>query len=266
MPSDRVQGLRDQLETSLQALVTGDDWQSWLATASKFHKYSFNNQLLILAQCPEATMVAGFNTWKSLNRHVVKGSKSIGILAPLTKKVRDEAGNEKSEMYGFRCVSVFDVSQTDGDPLPVEPRATLLQGDAPEGLWNALEAIASDNGYVVERGDCGTSNGYTMPSEKRIRVRDDVSNAQAAKTGAHEICHMLLHTDGDSLTITHRGIAEVEAESVAYIVANYYGIVSETYSLPYVASWSNGDMALVRATAQRVTKTAQSVIDAVDAA
>lgn len=264
--SDRVDALRAQLESGVTALVTSESWTAWLDTAAKFRTYSFNNQLLIALQCPTATRVAGYRAWQSLGRQVRKGEKSIGILAPSTRKVRDAVtGDEESRVVGFHVVSVFDVSQTDGEPLPVEPHPTLLQGEAPSGLWDALAAIVADNGYALQRGHCNGANGYTSPSERVIKVRDDVSDAAAVKTCAHECSHMLMHTDGDDLTISHRGVAEVEAESVAYIVGNYFGLITESYSLPYIAGWSDGDMAVVKSTAQRVTKTARAIIDAVEA-
>lgn len=267
MANDRVDALRAQLESGVTALVGSDEWQAYLTMASKFHHYSFNNQLLIALQCPAATRVAGFKAWQGMGRQVRKGERSIGILAPMSRKVRDDVtGQEESRVIGFRVVSVFDVSQTDGEPLPEQPRPILLDGQAPTGLWNALASIVAGNGYRLERGACNGANGFTSPSEKLIRVRDDVSDAQAVKTLAHEIGHMTMHCDGDDLTITHRGIGEIEAESVAFIVANHYGIPTESYSFAYIGLWANGDMDKVRATAQRVSKTARSVIEAVDKA
>lgn len=119
-----------------------------------------------------------------------------------------------------------------------------------------------DKGYTLERGDCGTANGYTQPDTRTIRVREDVSDAQAVKTLAHEVAHMLLHTGetGDSLTIQHRGTAEVEAESVAWLIAQVHGLPTEDYTLPYIAAWAGekGDE-LIRKTAENVIKTARLV-------
>lgn len=266
--NERLEALGKDLEAGVKALVTSERWLAWLAFASRFHTYSFNNQMLILLQCPEATHVTGYNTWKALGRQVRKGSKSIGIYAPMLRKVKDEVtGDEVRRVVGFRIVSVFDVSQTDGEPLPEPVRASLLEGEAPTGLWDALAAIVAGNSYKLERGDCGGANGWTNPSIRTIRVRDDVDAAQAVKTLVHEVAHMQLHTDdtGDALNVGHRGVAEVEAESVAYIVGNYYGVATEAYSLPYIAGWSDGDVDVITATAQRVAKTARAIIEAVDA-
>jgi hypothetical protein len=259
---ERLEALHSTLEGKVAALTDSAEWLAWLETARKFHRYSFNNTLLILAQRPEATQVAGFRTWQGLGRYVCKGETSIGIFAPRTFTETDEVTGEKvRRIGGYRVVSVFDVSQTDGDPLPVQPLPVLLEGEAPEGLQTALEKIIADNGYTFERGECpGEANGVTMPRERRIIVRDDVSDAQAAKTTIHEVAHMLLHAESYS----HRGIAEIEAESVAHLVASVHGLPTDTYTLPYVAGWSDGKPELVAATATNVLTTAKTILKVTD--
>lgn len=260
--SGRVEELHSTLEQGVAALVDGDAWKAWLGVQSKFHRYSFNNTLLILAQCPEATQVAGYRTWQGMGRQVRKGSKSIGILAPMFAKAKDAEGKDEKRLVGFRAVSVFDVSQTDGDPLPTSGVA-LLEGEAPEGLWDALAAQVEANGYALERGDCGGANGWTNGTAKVIRVRDDVSDGQAVKTLAHEVAHMMLHMDGDE-AMTHRGIAEVEAESVAFIVAGAHGMDTSGYSFAYIGGWAGkAEADAVRATGERVQRTARKIIEAV---
>lgn len=268
MSTDRLDALHADLQNKVANLATSDAWQAWLQTAAVFHNYSLNNQLLILSQRPDATRVAGYRAWQALGRNVRKDERSIGILAPMTRKVRDaDSGEERQRMIGFRVVSVFDVSQTDGDPLPAAPRPTLLDGDAPEGLWDAVAAIVTSNGFTLERGDCGSANGITYPDERRVRVSDSLQPAQAAKTLIHECAHMLLHaTDPEALWSPHRGVMEVEAESVAFIVAAACGLPSDAYSLPYIVGWSDGDASAVAATAARVLKTARTIVDAVAAA
>ena len=261
--TDRLETLHAELERGVSALIDSDAWQAWLkiAATDKFLSYSFNNQILIMLQTDgKATHVAGFKAWQAIGRQVRKGERSIGILAPNTRKVKDEiTGEESRRITGFRVASVFDISQTDGEPLPERPRPVLLEGQAPQGLWDALESIATGNGYNVTRENCNGANGVTIPSMRAIMVRPDVSDAQACKTLAHEIAHMMLHTDGDNLTITHRGIGEVEAESVAYIVGNVHGIDTGGYSMPYVAGWGE-DAAVITATASRVLKTARDIL------
>lgn len=255
----RVEELHAALERGVASLVDGDSWKAWLAVQSRFHRYSWNNTLLIMMQCPEATRVAGYRTWQGMGRQVRKGEKSIGILAPMFAKAKDAEGKDEKRLIGFRAVSVFDVSQTDGDPLPTSGVA-LLEGDAPVGLWDGLAGIVAANGYALERGDCGGANGWTDGAAKIIRVRDDVSDAQAVKTLAHEVGHMLMHFD-DPDAPAHRGLAEVEAESVAFIVAGAHGMATDGYTFPYVAGWAGkAETDAVRATGERVVKTAKRII------
>lgn len=255
----RVEELHQALEAGVASLVDGDSWKAWLGVQSKFHRYSWNNTLLIMVQNPEATQVAGYRTWQGMGRQVRKGEKSIGILAPMFRKDKDAEGKDEKRLVGFRAVSVFDVSQTDGEPLPTSGVA-LVEGDAPAGLWDALAAQVDAAGYSLERGDCGAANGWTNGGTKTIRVRDDVSDGQAVKTLAHEVAHMMLHMEGDD-ALAHRGIAEVEAESVAFIVAGAHGMDTSGYTFGYVAGWAGSAEAdAVRATGERVTRTARKII------
>lgn len=260
MAADRLETLHAELESGVAALIDSDAWQAWLTVASKFHNYSFNNSMLIMLQCPNATHVAGFRRWQELGRQVRKGEKSIGIFAPSTRKVKDDiTGEESRRVIGFRVVSVFDISQTDGDPLPAEPMPVLLQGDAPAGLWDAVAGILAANEFTLSRGDTGHANGWTRHSTKEIMVKDSLSDAAAVKTLIHECAHMMLHNSDEFDYFAHRGIAEVEAESVAYIVASVHGLQTDDYSLPYVAGWGQ-DVAVITATAARVIKTARAIL------
>lgn len=265
--SDRLEALHETLTESVAALTQSEAWTAWLHVAAKFHRYSFNNQMLILCQRPDATLVNSYKRWGEIGRQVRKGEKSIGILAPCSRKVKDEeTGEEKFRVTGFRVVSVFDVSQTDGDPVPEQPLPTLLDGEAPAGLWDALTSVAEAHGYTVERGDCGAANGYTQPATHTIRVRDDVSDAQAVKTLAHEVAHVTLgHVDDLAGYEVHRGVAEVEAESTAYLIAHMHGLPTDAYTLPYVAGWAGETAedvaAAIRKTGERVIKAARLVSD-----
>jgi len=262
---ERLEAMHETLVAKTEALVTSEGWAEYLAFAAKFHNYSLNNLLLILAQCPHASRVASYKRWTEMGRQVRKGEKSLGIFAPMMRKREDEkTGEERRYISGFRIVPVFDVSQTDGDALPDDvSRPTLLDGEAPAGLWDALAAIVLDHGYTIERGDCGGANGYTRPDKSLIMVREDVSDAQAVKTLIHEVAHMLLHTDDKTLcadAMAHRNVSEVEAESIAYLVAAEHGLPTETYTLPYVAGWSNGKSEMVAVTADRVLKTSREIL------
>lgn len=259
--TDRLEQARERLEAGVLALTGSAEWLAWLRVSARFHRYSFSNQVLIALQCPNATHVTGYRGWQGMGRQVRKGEHGITILAPSTRKVRNEAtGEDERRLVGFRAVAVFDVSQTDGEPLPVQPRPVLLDGEAPEGLWDALAGMVAGEGYTLERGECGGANGYTRPDTRVVRVRDDVSDAQACKTLAHELGHVLLHADDMGAYVAHRGVAEVEAESVAYVVADACGLATDAYSLPYVAGWSDGDAATITATATRVVETSRRIL------
>jgi N-terminal domain of anti-restriction factor ArdC/IrrE N-terminal-like domain len=265
--ADRVEALHAQLTERLATLTTSEEWMTYLRAAARFHTYSANNVWLILMQRPEAIRVAGFHTWKAVGRSVVKGAKGIKILAPCSYTARDDEGdpvldaegNARRMVRGFRVVHVFDLADTAGEPLP-GVGAELLDGDAPSDLWDALGSQVLRAGFTLTRGDCGRANGLTDFAGRIVRVRDGLSGAQAAKTLAHELAHVLLHDDPlNRRTRDHR---EVEAESVAYIVLRAQGIETDGYSLPYVAGWSGGKPEVVADTAARVLATAAAILGA----
>lgn len=260
---DALTEAHDQLVRAVESLVTSDDWQAMLATASRFHTYSPSNVLLIMLQCPDATRVAGYRKWQELRRQVRKGERGIRILAPVVVKRPDpeKPGAEpRPRVVGFRSTSVFDISQTDGEDLPdISPE--LLTGEDLHDSWTTLAKWLADAGWMLERGDCNGANGYTFHAERTVRVREDVEPAQAVKTLSHEIAHVLMH--GDEKDRTCRGRIEVEAESVAYLVSSALGLDSGSYSFPYVAGWSGGDVEVIKATAERVMGTARRILDEV---
>jgi antirestriction protein ArdC len=261
--NDKLRAAHDKLQQAVAEIASGDDWKRMLQVVSKFHRYSFNNHLMIFIQRPDATVVAGFNRWKSLGRHVKKGQKGIAIFAPCKykTKVETESGDEKSvqQIRGFRVVHVFDISQTEGNALPdldaVRPK--LLDGEAPEGIWAALESHAGSIGYEVIRHQRGSENGYCDFLSKQIAVRPDVPGAQAVKTLIHELGHALLHAEGP---VASREAAEVEVESVAFIVCDALGLDSGGYSFPYVTRWAEGSAELVKETAERSIGCAKAIL------
>lgn len=263
----RLEALHAELKDGVLALTSSEKWQQWLDFSASFHTYSFNNQMLILLQRPTATLVTGYRKWEQKGRQVRKGEKSIGIYAPMIRKTTDEkTGKERTYVAGFRVVSVFDISQTTGEDIPENVTGTtLLEGEAPAAMWDAVASIITEHGYTIERGDCGPANGFTRPADKVIRVRDDVSDAQALKTLIHESAHMLLHCEDADLTRdaqAHRDVAEVEAESVAYVVSKALGLDTSPYSLPYVAAWGGKDaQEKITATGVKVVKTARTILD-----
>ncbi len=240
------------------------------------------NLLLIGAQAPQATRVAGFRSWQSLGRQVCKGERGIAILAPCTYRPttadRAEstgpAGQEPAttstggavpdaggkQVRGFRVVHVFALSQTEGAPLP-EVGPTLLVGEAPAGLWDGLQRQIFGHGYTVHRGDTGRANGWTDPTSRTVRVSGGVDDAQAVKTLIHELAHIEAGHVGDLPTYaTCRGRCEVEAESIAYVVAAAHGLDAGGYSFAYVAGWAGGDLTRVRQAAETVTKAARTIL------
>jgi antirestriction protein ArdC len=264
----RLEQMHETLVAQTEALVTSEGWIKYLDFAARFRQYSLNNTLLILAQMPEATRVASYKKWAEVGRQVRKGEKSLSIFAPMTRKRETATGEEKTYVSGFRLVPVFDVSQTDGDPMPEEPRPVLLEGEEPEGMLTALVKIANLNGYLLRFGPSTFGeNGYTDKVAKMVQLTEGLSDAQRAKTMAHEVAHILLHCENEERSgeaRIHRGIAEVEAESVAYLVATALGMTTDAYSLPYIAGWSDGNSAAVAATADRVLKTAKAILAEVE--
>jgi antirestriction protein ArdC len=236
---------------------------------SRFHQYSFNNAILILLQTEgRATRVAGFHAWRKLGRNVRKGEKGIRILAPMTRKVRDDDETPDPDagarvLLGFKAVPVFDIAQTDGEPLP--EIASRLQGDDPQGAYAGLTEVAQSIGFSVEDADFSDErNGDCSFAEHRIRVRAGNAPAQRVKTLAHELAHALLHENHDD-----RALAELEAESVAFVVCAFLGVQSDNYTFGYVASWAGGgDEALagIKATGGRIQQTANTILKKLEAA
>jgi antirestriction protein ArdC len=264
--SDKLAETHERLVGAIESLTSGEDWQRMLDLARRFHTYSSNNVFLILSQRPDATRVAGYKTWETLGRQVCKGEHGIAILAPCVYRARPVDETDERDrpalariLRGFRVVHVFDVAQTEGECLP-EVAPTLLEDDAPAALWTRLAAQLEAAGFELLRGDCRPANGTTDYLARTVVVRDDLSAAQATKTLAHELAHTMLHDGSEQGTC--RGVVETEAESVAYLVCSSAGIPSDAYSFPYIARWSNGDLDVVRATAERVISCARAIIGA----
>jgi antirestriction protein ArdC len=218
----------------------------------------------IALQRPEATRVAGFNAWLKVGRAVRKGERGIAILAPCVyKSPRDEEDQEDEVssrvLRGFKVVHVFDVAQTEGEPLPEIARRLDSADDYP--VLERLRAVAAVLGYTVAREDLGSStNGDCNFVAKRIRVHSEVSDAQAVKTLVHELAHAVLH-DGMPLD---RARAELEAESVAYMVCSEVGVDSGGYSFGYLAGWGGGGeeaIAAIKACGDRIAAGARRILE-----
>ena len=260
--NDKLTAAHEALVQAVEEITSGADWAEMLAVAARFHRYSANNVLLILAQRSDATRLAGYRRWQSLGRQVRKGEKGIAILAPVVVRRRPADDTDPdalvSILRGFTVVHVFDISQTDGEPLP-EVAPVALAGDGPAYLWDRLAAQVHAAGYELDRENCGAANGCTDFRLRRVSVASHLEPAQAAKTLAHELAHVRLH-EGTEYAAGCRGIAEVEAESVAFLVGHTAGLDTSSYTFPYVARWAGGDPKVVVATADRVLAAARSIL------
>jgi len=249
-----------QLTEGINALTSSEEWQRYLEIQSRFHRYSFGNVLLIAAQRHKATRVAGFSAWKKLSRFVRKGEKAIWILAPMTYR-NAEADETDRVIRGFKFVPVFDVTQTDGEELP--SICDRLDGDDPKGLYAQLLTAARSIGFTVEDHEFnGSANGDCCHTDHRIRVETTNKPAQRVKTLAHELAHALLHEG-----CNNRALAELEAESTAYVVCHALGLDSGDYSFGYVATWAGGgDQAIagIRASCDRIQKSAAAILQALE--
>ncbi len=230
-----------------------------------------------MLQDPQATHVAGYQAFKAMGRQVRRGETGIKVLAPITRReprlddtgqpVRDDQGRavHRTHVVGTKPVTVFDIRQREGPPLP-DPKigeAVLLTGQAPAGLWDQLHGILGERGFSVRRGaDPAGASGSTDFAQRLVMVRDDVDDAQAVKTLAHEVGHVLLHQNQGSRDC--RGIAEVEAESVAYMVTSAHGLDSSQYTFNYVAGWALNAVTEDRDLADILRSTGQRVIGAAD--
>ena len=289
----KVQEITDKLEEGLKELFESEKYKTYLSTMSKFHNYSFNNTLLIAMQKPEATLVAGYKAWqKNFERHVNKGEKAIRILAPAPYKIKeerdkldpvtgemmfDENGMPQKEQVevtipAFRAVSVFDVSQTDGKPIPeLEAQELVSMVERYEDFVQALMNVAPvPIGFEDIPGD---SKGYFHTEEKRIAVQENMSESQTLKTMVHEVAHSMLHNkeiNRDDLIeepAKDRNTKEVEAESVAYTVCQHFGIDTSDYSFGYIAGWSSGkDMKELKSSLDTIRKTASELITGIEGA
>ena len=284
----RVQELTNKLEQGLQDLFNSDSYRNYLSTMSKFHNYSFNNTLLIAMQKPDATLVAGYKAWqKNFERHVNKGEKAIRILAPAPYKIKEERdkidpvtqellldkdGNPQKEeveitIPAFRAVSVFDVGQTDGKPIP-ELAAKELLSDV-EGYQDMIRAVEAISPVPIELEEiAGDSKGYYDREAKRIAVQENMSESQTLKTMIHEVVHSKLHSkevEQDEQMKKDRNTKEVEAESIAYTVCQHFGIDTSDYSFGYIAGWSSGrDTKELRSSMDTIRRTASELITGIE--
>ncbi|WP_218926059.1 ArdC-like ssDNA-binding domain-containing protein [Xylanimonas oleitrophica] len=267
-----AEGLHATIAAEVENLRTETNWTRFLDFSRHMNRYSLNNLLLILAANPEATAVAGYQTWQGRGYQVRKGEKAIRIFGgrSVTEAVEDPATGEEADKRRmlYFAVPVFDISQCD----PIDPDAAVipivvnrLTGDDPAGIYDATVDYLTAQGWTVTREPIpGEANGYTtLDDTKRIVIDSRLSPAQMAKTALHEAAHALLHaSDAPGEYVVHRGVKETEAESVAYVTAGLLGLSTAEYSFGYVASWSDCDPQIIKDTAERVLRCSRDLADA----
>lgn len=285
---EQLKQITKQLEQGVAEIFTSEKYTEYLNTMAKFHNYSFNNTLLIAMQKPEATLVAGYQAWqKKFNRQVKRGEKGIQIIAPAPFKEKQEIektdpetgeivigkdGQPETEVVErvitkFRVTTVFDVSQTTGEPIP-EFEVSELDGDVLiyHDFMESLKMVAPVPIRFIEID--GEAKGFYQLVDKYIAIQPGMSEAQTMKTAVHETAHAVLH-DRDQMEV--EGIVkdqltrEVEAESVAYVVCNHFGLDTSEYSFSYIASWSSGkNMKELRASMDTIRKTSADMIGQIE--
>lgn len=276
---DKVNAILKKLEEGVKELFTSEKYKQYLSTMSKFHHYSFNNTILIALQRPDATLVAGYNAWKQkFHRQVKKGEKGITILAPVKLKEKEDPDDSKMEAENdkkehkihllFRPVSVFDVSQTEGEPLP-SLGVDELSGNA-EGYDAFMQSMRKLSPVPIRFDQIkGGAKGYYHTVDKEIVIKKNMSQLQTMKTCVHEVSHALLH-DRDKMkdegVEKDRQTKEVEAESVAYVVCSYFNLdTGKDYSFPYIGTWSSSkEMNELKASMDTIQKTAAGLIDGIE--
>lgn len=278
-PEDKTKELLEKLENGIKDTMNSEKYKAFLKFQSQFHNYSFNNQMLIYLQRPDATYVSGFKSWEKLDRHVMKGEKGISILAPnnytykkevdkidpkTNKPVRDpitgEIQKESVSVEGrsFRKVSVFDVKQTDGKELP--SICNELKGNSlnAENVIKAVKNICKIP--IIEKVIESGAKGYYSRLEDLIAINKGMALDQTAKTLIHEYAHSQLHNT-EAASLIDRATKEVQAESVAYIVSNRFGVDTSQYSFDYLANWSSGrELKELKQSFDLIQKTADSII------
>ena len=274
--SNGLDEIMKALEEGVKDFMETDAYKSYLRAVGKFHNYSMNNVMLITMQRPDATLVAGYNTWKkSFNRNVKRGEKGLKIIAPMPVSVEKE--EDRVDQYGntykekvtvtvprFRAVTVFDVSQTDGDPLPdISPAELKNEVNNYSAFLKAVEK-ASDvpiNFISIE----GSAKGYFNVANNEISVAKGMSESQTLKTLIHEIAHSVLHNKDNGGVFIDTKTKEVQAESVAFSVCSHFGIDTSEYTFPYVTAWAGDkDLKTLRNSMDTIKDTASLLIHRIE--
>ena len=279
--AEQIKTITAQLEQGVKDIFSSQKYREYLDVMSRFYNYSLNNCLLIAMQRPGATRVAGYQTWKNVNRQVRRGEKAIKIIMPCPykkmkevtetdnegKTVRDASGDpvtvlKELNLMSFRVGSVFDVSQTEGDPLP--EIASRLSGDV-DGFDRILNALQDISPVPVRFGETGRANGYFSEKKNEIVIKKRMSQEQTIKSCVHEVAHSLLHAKGAEAENSDKRTREVQAESVAFVVCRRLGFESDQYSFGYIAGWSSGkETKELQASLELIQKTAATILSRID--
>lgn len=262
----KVQELLEIVKAGVARIHDSTEWKAWLDASSKFWKYSFHNRMLIRWQKPDASRIAGFHTWRSLGRHVRKGEHGIRILAPYLVKIPIKE-IDKEELVpiirGFRAVSVFDISQTEGKELPEIYHP--LKGTSAGRLLDQLTKFISGKGYSVRIGATPAADIYGYVNDKKkIVLKEGESPDQQVKVLSHEMSHALLGHVG---SFQNQAEKELEAETSAWIICRNLGLKTDEASFAYLATWASSperDKKLERA-ASRACQVAEVILDGLEA-
>ena len=272
------------IEQGVKDVYSSESFKQYLSCLSKFHSYSLNNTLLILSQKPEASLVAGYRAWQTnFNRHVNKGEKGLMILAPVTTKedrlmnkhdengnvILDESGNPVQEMRvvnltHFKTTTVFDISQTSGDPLPSLVHDLTGSSNEVKAIIQTIQSVCVlPIEFKTETEDLSFmtgAKGYYSPKKDKIVINKDLEDLQTAKTLIHEYAHSILHKE----TNKNQSQREIEAESLAFVICDHFGIDTSEYSFGYIASYANKDYSELKSILVNIQSKAHEMIELIE--
>ena len=273
-----IDALTEQLNEAVGELTSSDAWLAMLKVSTRFTNYSANNVLLLWMQAldrgVELTRVAGYKTWQTMGRQVVKGAKSFAVMAPVRRRLSveeatemtargvpgcwDQDGRPAVMVRGFRLERVFRIEDTEGEPLPARPAVGYVTGDTQEGAWEALEALAIEEGFTVTLGaETDGARGHTNYITRTVNVDPSYELTERMHILVHELGHIRCDHEHRSLS---RSQCETEAESVAFIVCSILGLDLGGVSSVYVGGWTDGDSETITAAQSAIHKAAQSLL------
>ena len=265
----KIQEMMEMLECTINSITSEEEYARYLKAMAKFPSYSVRNTLLIVSQCPHASLVAGFSTWKKdFKRYVKKGEKAIRIFAPYTyvqQTVSNDGTITETVRQSFRPVNVFDISQTDGKPMPEPSVPMLLEGNLSQ-FESIIEGLQACTDYEICVVPLQEANGLCRHSTRQILIEESLGQMQTIKTLCHETAHSLLHDPGlaDNQTeqkiVSSNELKEIEAESTAYIVCTWLNMDCSGFSFPYIAGWKRTG-SFLEESLQRISRTSYQIIE-----